>query len=181
MMMEFSRHIEAKTGKPFCPDTRRLRCLAHIINLATQAVLSTYSKSKHFSPETADAELVADNGFERDEVGIVRAITVKERSSAKRKQLFRDIQALDGQKVPLQLLMDMPVRWSSTFIMLERAEHLKAYVDRFVIEMAREEKDRAKRQKLDALQLTPEEWQRVKLFLDLLAVRSPYFICLTDA
>ena len=38
--------------------------------------------------------------------------------------------------------------------------------------MARDEPDRAKRAKLDALQLSDEEWERVKLFLSLLKVRS---------
>lgn len=55
-------------------------CLAHVINLATQAVISTYSKAKYFDPEkplahepdTDDVSLV-----ERDVVGLVCAITVK--------------------------------------------------------------------------------------------------------
>jgi hypothetical protein len=38
--------------------------------------------------------------------------------------------------------------------------------------MARDEPDRAKRAKLDALQLSDEEWERVILFLSLLKVRS---------
>lgn len=45
----------------------------------------------------------------------------QERSSAPRKQLFKDIQTRDGTD-PRQLLLDMPVRWSSTYVMLDRAE-----------------------------------------------------------
>ena len=45
-------------------------------------------------------------------------------------------------------------------------------VDTFVSHMARDEPDRAKRAKLDALQLFKDEWDRVKLFLDLLVVRK---------
>jgi hypothetical protein len=41
--------------------------------------------------------------------------------------------------------------------------------------MARDESDRAKRSKLDALQLSKEEWGRVQLFLDLLVVRLCFF------
>jgi hypothetical protein len=37
--------------------------------------------------------------------------------------------------------------------------------------MAHDEADRAKWAKLDALQLSEDEWERVKLFLDLLVVR----------
>lgn len=81
---------------------------------------------------------------QRDEIGLIRTITIKvlfslfgyfslficatiiqERSSAKRKQIFLDLQKKAGQKPPLQLLVDMPVRWSSTYVMLHRAETLK--------------------------------------------------------
>jgi hypothetical protein len=43
-------------------------------------------------------------------------------------------------------------------------------VDTFVSYMARDESDRVKRAKLDALQLSDEEWERAKLFLSLLKV-----------
>ena len=54
----------------------------------------------------------------------------QERSSAQRKELFRQIQLQDRpnhppRKQPLQLLLDMPIRWSSTYVMLERSDTLK--------------------------------------------------------
>jgi len=39
--------------------------------------------------------------------------------------------------------------------------------------MARDEPDRAKRVKLDALQLSDDEWERVQLFLSLFGVSNP--------
>jgi hypothetical protein len=48
-------------------------CLAHVINLATQMLISTYSKSPHFDPKQPDAHVPTY----RDEVGLVRAIVVK--------------------------------------------------------------------------------------------------------
>lgn len=84
----------------------------------------------------------------------------------------------------------MPVRWSSTYGMLHRAVTLREVsrkyhcsninvnwlgfqsVDTFVSHMARDESDRAKRAKLDALQLSDGEWERVNLFLSLLKVWS---------
>jgi hypothetical protein len=48
-------------------------CLAHVINLATQALISTYSKSPHFDPKHPEAHVPTS----RDEVGLVRAIAVK--------------------------------------------------------------------------------------------------------
>jgi hypothetical protein len=48
-------------------------CLAHVINLATQALIGTYSKSPHFDPKNPEAHIPSS----RDEVGLIRAIAVK--------------------------------------------------------------------------------------------------------
>lgn len=48
-------------------------CLAHVINLATQALISTYGKSPHFDPKNPEAHVPTSH----DEVGLVRAISVK--------------------------------------------------------------------------------------------------------
>ena len=54
------------------------RCLAHIINLAAQAVISARSKSKYYNGDPGDDHLPEDlSANERDEIGIVRAICVK--------------------------------------------------------------------------------------------------------
>lgn len=59
-------------------------CIAHVINLATQAMLSTYSKAPHYDPQDPDkhvpATTVGDDET-RDEVGLIRAICVKVRGS----------------------------------------------------------------------------------------------------
>lgn len=48
-------------------------CLAHVINLATQMLISTYSKAPHFDPRNPEGHVPTS----RDEVGLVRAIAVK--------------------------------------------------------------------------------------------------------
>lgn len=48
-------------------------CLAHVINLAMQMLISTYSKSPHFDLTQPDAHVPTS----RIEVGLVRAIVVK--------------------------------------------------------------------------------------------------------
>ena len=54
------------------------RCLAHIINLATQAIISTRSNAKFYDGSADENELPEDLGAtERDEIGIIRAICVK--------------------------------------------------------------------------------------------------------
>ena len=53
-------------------------CLAHVINLATQALISTYSCLKHFNPHDPEAhEPAVEEEGQRDEVGLIRTITVK--------------------------------------------------------------------------------------------------------
>ncbi len=126
-----------------CCNYSFFRCLAHIINLATQTLISTRSKAKYYSADAEDDHIPDLDAFERDEVGLVRAVTVKvsaylfldmsavfslcffqARSSAQRKELFKTIQSRAG-KSPKQLLLDMKVRWGSTYVMLTRAETLK--------------------------------------------------------
>ena len=50
---------------------------------------------------------------------------MQERSSSQRKQHFKDIQIRDGVTIPKQLILDMKIRWGSTYAMLNRAEKLK--------------------------------------------------------
>lgn len=96
---------------------------------------------------------------------------------------------------PLQLLLDMKVRWGSTHVMLKRVlsrrpvsttflifsynillNHLQ-YVDTFVYEMGRIAGDESieKRRKIDSLRLTVGEWERVQTFENLLAVCTFFF------
>src|ERR1700679_3597792 len=101
-------------------------------------LISTYSKSAHFDPKQPDAHMP----ISRDEVGLVRAIIVKarintkpknidvahsnqERSSSKRKEMWRTVQIKANNGPPLQLILDMKVGWSSTYLMLDRAERKK--------------------------------------------------------
>ncbi|KAG6875725.1 hypothetical protein C0992_002681, partial [Termitomyces sp. T32_za158] len=104
---------------------------------------------------------------QRDEIGLVHAIVVKERSSAKQKQLFVNFQG-KADEHPCLLLGDMPVQWSSTYVMLNRAEKLQEYIEPFLHTIAGEEKDHKKRLKLGDFILTKKEWNRVSLFLELL-------------
>jgi hypothetical protein len=96
MLDEFAKQILERNGKVFDPISQRIRyvsrltqccgrchvfvnrCLAHIINLATQAVITSYSKSKHYNPADPEANLTGpQTEHGRDEVGLVRGICVK--------------------------------------------------------------------------------------------------------
>src|SRR5271156_5080959 len=165
------------------------RCLAHIINLATQALIATRSKAKYYSPDADDAHIPDLTTRERDEVGLVRAICVKARSSSQRKELFKSIQ-VEKKLRPLQLLLDMKVRWGSTYVMLMRAEERKEVrlisafrlqiqsmrlyslqeTAQFVYQLSMKETNHEKHLKLGNLTLSPEEWTRVRYLTNLLEV-----------
>ncbi len=82
-----------------------------------QAVISTCSKSKYYNGDPDDEHVPEDLGAtERDEIGIVHAICVKARSLAQHKEAFKAIQYCH-KLPPLQLLLDMKVWWSSTFML----------------------------------------------------------------
>lgn len=54
------------------------RCIAHVVNLATQLLLNTYSKSKYYDPTNPNQDLLLDLEQEsRDEIGLVRTISIK--------------------------------------------------------------------------------------------------------
>jgi hypothetical protein len=55
----------------------------------------------------------------------------QERSSAKRKELYKTVQTKAGVSLPTQLLIDMKVRWSSMYIMLNRADTNKEVCIRY--------------------------------------------------
>ena len=93
---------------------------------------------------------------------------------------------LRNAKQPKQLLLDMKVRWGSTYVMLTRAESLRKVciyfpslslylpsgqdIDQFVFELSMKEGNAEKRRKLGDLTLSADEWGRVSTICDLLDV-----------
>jgi hypothetical protein len=66
----------------------------------------------------------------------------------------------------------MKVRWSSTYVMLCRAESRRAAINEFIVELGANETNPGKRLKITALRLHDDEWTRVRLFCNLLQVRA---------
>ncbi|KAJ6607651.1 ribonuclease H-like domain-containing protein [Mycena sp. CBHHK59/15] len=164
MLVEFGRLVKAATGRVWDPVEWRIGCLAHVINIVTQKLISAYSKSPHFNAHEPAAHIPDTSAEMCDEIGL-------ERSSSKRKDLFKRIQVChqtNPADVAKQMVLDMKVRWSSTYTMLDCGYNLKEDVYKFVFEIAMDETGE-KRKKLAALQLTEAEWSRVDLFLNLLA------------
>jgi hypothetical protein len=94
MLKEFAAWLKGAMGKKYDWRKRKIKCvgpqtyqsqfltknscLAHVINLATQMLISTYSQSPHFDPKQPNAHVPTS----RDEVGLIRAIVVKVRIHA---------------------------------------------------------------------------------------------------
>jgi hypothetical protein len=101
--------------------------------------------------------------------------------------MWKTVQSKGGIAKPVQLIIDMKVRWSSTYLMLHRAEANKMvstvtspslsfilillqFVDTFIDELRWEETEPAKCDKIRELKLNNEEWKNVDMFVGLLAV-----------
>ena len=88
-------------------------CLTHVINLAMQMLILTYSKSLHYDPKQPDMHIPVVH----DEVGLVRAIivkvwgilyilhpnlisltTIQEHSSSKQKEIWKTVQIKASHK-----------------------------------------------------------------------------------
>ncbi|KAF8484310.1 hypothetical protein JB92DRAFT_3131662 [Gautieria morchelliformis] len=133
-----------------------------------KALIETHLKAPHYNPAHPDEHMPDTDDVVRDEVGLIQAIA--ERSSAKRKDLFMKIQACKEGVTPLQLILNMPVRWSSTYMMCDRGEKRRqmAVCQSFVMEMSWEESDLTKYAKIHALKLSESEWDCLKACIDLL-------------
>jgi hypothetical protein len=82
-----------------------------------------YSKAPHFTPhDNLSHEPDITQHGDHDEIGLIHAICVKEYSSAKRKELYKQVQLKRGILKPTQLLLDMKVWWSSTYVMINCTE-----------------------------------------------------------
>lgn len=103
MMKEFARRLKKKHKKVYhggedhiryaLPDLSPTKmaysiclrsCLAHVINLATQALIKHRSPAAYYDSNTPDAHVPSldptpELGFRRDELALVRAIFVKVR------------------------------------------------------------------------------------------------------
>ncbi|KAJ2919527.1 hypothetical protein MD484_g940, partial [Candolleomyces efflorescens] len=147
-------HLEARVE---CWNYRtcHIHCLAHIINLATQVLITTYSKTSHINTEStaADVDSALDN---------------LSNVSLHVDALIKDLQAKNDVKIPLALILDMKVQWSSTFAMLKQAYNLCEYINDFVFKIAQEELSADKARVLRELCVTEEEWTQINKVLKIL-------------
>ncbi|KAK2464572.1 hypothetical protein APHAL10511_003430 [Amanita phalloides] len=118
MMQEFAVHLKNATGVQYLWQKWKINCLTHVINLATQSLISTYTNAPYFDAKNPNVHMPTTH----NKVGIVHAIAVKECSLLKWKEMWRMIQVKAGVAQPVQLVLNMKVQWSSALFMLDQAE-----------------------------------------------------------
>ena len=106
-----------------------IRCMAHVINLAAQTVLETLKAncnvSELYLAESNEISTKTDIG---SSLKIARCIVAKIRSSKILWEALKNQASAENIK-PLRPLLDMKVRWNSTYDMLERLIYLKPAIN----------------------------------------------------
>jgi hypothetical protein len=67
---------------------------------------------------------------------MISLITAQEHSSAKQKEIWKTIQIKAGNGAPVQLILNMKVQWSSTYLMLDHTERNKDVSSKLSLKMA---------------------------------------------
>lgn len=109
-------------------------------------------------------------------------------SSSKCKEHWLKVQRDRGVAHPVMLPLDMPICWSSTFLLagsglknwevcfiylwsyIAYKTYLLQSIHFFIFELANDERDDAKQAKIEALKMSSQEWTNLKEFYDVLQV-----------
>ncbi|KAI0060763.1 hypothetical protein BV25DRAFT_1806882, partial [Artomyces pyxidatus] len=138
------------------------RCFPHVINISVQTALKSLSKSAPDPLPLSDRlEHQNPHALKEDPVGKCRSVVGACRDSSMRREDFlKEIEAGNKAKVwkdgteavqlrVVQLLRDVETRWSSTFLMIDRALELSQAVNSFM----------SSRDALAGLVLTPTDYE----------------------
>ncbi|CAH1763824.1 8132_t:CDS:2, partial [Entrophospora sp. SA101] len=141
-------------GIHFDAGNQRIRCLAHIINLAAQEALKSL---KGMGPEKEDDALDEEDDDKINVIKKLRKLVVKIRSSPQRRERFsRQCIALNIND--LQLIPDIKTRWNSSFEMMKRALLLREPLHNMV----------SADKELKSYILSDNDWQRIEKISNLL-------------
>ncbi|KAF8691107.1 Encoded by, partial [Rhizoctonia solani] len=146
-------------GITFSPENNWIRCFPHILNLAVQTIIKSLGDSANryrLSMESLNLAIGSASerylqALESQPIDACRASVAACRSSGTRRERFESVidtgNALGLFKHPdgtvitidnLQLLRDSPVRWGSTYLMMDRYETMYPAITDFAFQMRRE-------------------------------------------
>lgn len=144
-MFEKLDQLALEKGSDFESKNFRVRCLAHIINLACKQLLGK-SESATASEESSDGVLKK-----------IRSAIAGIRGSPQRLRTYESSCQKEGLKTRA-LLRDVPTRWNSTFDMLVLAKEMKAAFARTLASI----------REIEKYVLSEEEWCVVDSLIDIL-------------
>lgn len=167
-MNTFANKLEAMVGSQgiFTAKDHRVRCMAHIVNLACQQIITAISANAENLDESgseSDGDISEDD--ENEPLAIssltfidkIRKSCVGILSSPQRRQQLKRQCEVAGVK-PTSLRYDVPTRWNSTLDMLERALELRRPFQ-LTVQSCRN---------LAKFNLTSAEWIKVEKTINLL-------------
>jgi hypothetical protein len=145
---------------PFTRADSHVRCMAHVIHLAVQTFLKALNIEVPDTDDDDDRAAFCDSGAGRVHfISRLRKLVVKIKLSPQRLEKFARACKMSNV-AERKLVLDVKTRWSSTFLMLERALELREPLDAFV----------ASERDLRVYQLVDEEWFLLDTIRDLLQV-----------
>ena len=133
MLKHLSQEIQRAGGEGFNVETRRLRCMGHILNLAVKLLLFNGNVSalgKELQEIVADVQEDSPRRTEarkrewraRGVVGRLHNIVIYIRGSIQRRNSYLVDIEIDMKKVPAFMLrLDNDTRWGSTYDMIKSA------------------------------------------------------------
>lgn len=147
-----ARAKEKNQQSMFSSKDYRIRCMAHIINLACKVILRCVDNSINQSSNDNEDEDASPGNV----ISKLRKSVVKIRGSPQRRAFFVE-QCKIFKVDPKNLVRDVDTRWNSTLDMLERAFELKKPLDIALTTYS-----------FDAYKLSEEEWKQVELLIEVL-------------
>lgn len=165
---EFQKLCSTK-NLPFLEKDCRVRCLAHIMNLACQDIIT--SADTETSAEEIESDDENDEDFNQNFSGTgaqaeefllekLRKGVAGIRKSPQRREIFKMKCAL--AKLPIKtLILDVKTRWNSTFWMMHRCQELRIPYDATIKSVP----------KLKKYSLSDHEWARIS---DLVQLLNPF-------
>ncbi|KAL1947386.1 hypothetical protein VTO73DRAFT_14347 [Trametes versicolor] len=169
------------------PRKQQLSCFAHVIQLGVEdfmkevtqiAVVESKQAIWEYDPQLLENRIAAGG---LDVIAIIRTLAVKIQASGQRKELFHRYQRESGIDTPLVIPLHSNVRWGSAALMCERAHKLRTAIDQFIITAdlkfgpittIRERGRIVKKIPWTVFQLSGEDWNRVHLCAEILAVSN---------